>query len=202
MTVSASPEEAPHARRPKPTLALPLFLVALLLILLFFALRSGDPQRLPSALIGKPVPEFDLPAIPRVLNDYGPVPGLSSAALKMGHVSLLNIWASWCAPCVAEHPMLIELGKQGIPLYSINYKDTPEAARRFLAQHGNPFRAIGADEKGFTGIDFGVYGVPETFVIDGAGKVVYRFPGPLTAQIIAEKIMPALQKAAGESIRR
>ena len=129
------------------------------------------------------------------LGGNGPTPGLSSAAFKTGKVSVLNVWASWCAPCMAEHPQLIELGQQGIPLFSINYKDKPEAARRFLATHGNPFRAIGADESGFTAIDFGVYGVPETFVIDGDGKVAYRYPGPLSAEILAEKIMPAIKKA-------
>jgi cytochrome c biogenesis protein CcmG, thiol:disulfide interchange protein DsbE len=202
MTASASPDETPGKTKPKVTLALPLFLVAALLVLLFVALRSGDPTRLPSALIGKTVPDFDLPAIPRILNDFGPVPGLSSAALKNGKVSLVNVWASWCTPCVAEHPELLELSRRGTPLYSINYKDTPEAARAFLARHGNPFRAIGADQKGFTAIDFGVYGVPETFVIDGAGRVAYRFPGPLTPEIVAEKLIPAIRRAEREGAPR
>jgi cytochrome c biogenesis protein CcmG/thiol:disulfide interchange protein DsbE len=195
MTASTSPEETPDKAKPKPTLLLPLVLVALLLGLLFIALRTGEHENLPSALIGKPVPEFALPPIANVLGGNGPTPGLSSAAFKTGKVSVLNVWASWCAPCLAEYPQLIELSEKGIPLYSINYKDKPEAARRILATHGNPFRAIGADESGFTAIDFGVYGVPETFVIDGDGKVAYRYPGPLSAQILAEKIMPAIRKA-------
>ena len=195
MTASASPEETPHRARPKTALILPLILVAMLLSLLFVALRLGEPSVLPSALIGKTVPDFSLPALSGPLGESGPVPGLSSAQLKAGKVSILNVWASWCAPCIAEHPQLIELSKQGIPLYSINYKDTPDAARRFLANHGNPFRAIGADESGFTAIDFGVYGVPETFVIDGNGRIAYRFPGPLTPEIVAQKIMPAITKA-------
>lgn len=199
MTVSASPEETPGKAKPKTTLLLPLILVAILLAFLFVALRSGEPSRLPSALIGKPVPDFALPAIPNVPGDSGPVPGLSSAAFKTGKVSLLNVWATWCAPCMEEHPLLIELSQQGIPLYSINYKDKPEAARRFLASHGNPFRAIGADESGFTAIDFGVYGVPETFVIAGDGRIAYRFPGPLSPEIIADKIMPAIKKAEQET---
>ncbi len=199
MTASASPEETPGKAKPKTTLLLPLILVAILLVFLFVALRSGEPSRLPSALIGKPVPDFALPAIPNVLGDYGPVPGLSSAAFKTGKVSILNVWASWCAPCLAEHPQLIELAQQGIPIYSINYKDKPEAARRFLSSHGNPFRAIGADESGFTAIDFGVYGVPETFVIAGDGRIVYRFPGPLSPEILADKIMPAIKKAGRET---
>jgi|SRR5208337_551156 len=195
MTASASPEETPGKAKTKATLILPLVLVAVMLAFLFAALRSGEPSRLPSALIGKPVPEFALPAIPNLLGDYGPVPGLSSAAFKTGKPAILNVWASWCAPCVAEHPQLIELSQAGIPIYSINYKDKPEAARRFLSNHGNPFRAIGADESGFTAIDFGVYGVPETFVIDGNGRIAYRFPGPLSPEIVAGTIMPALEKA-------
>jgi cytochrome c biogenesis protein CcmG/thiol:disulfide interchange protein DsbE len=193
-----------HERRPKATLILPFILVGILVVFLFVKLRSGEPpDRLPSALIGKPVPEFDLPAIPRVLNDYGPLPGLSSAALKTGHASILNVWASWCAPCAAEIPQLIELAQQGVPLFGIDYKDTSEAARGFLARHGNPFRAIGADEKGLTAVDLGVYGVPETFIVDGAGIVVYRFPGPLTPEVVSEKIVPALRKAgANVSVNR
>ena len=96
---------------------------------------------------------------------------------------------------MAEHPLLIELSQKGIPIFSINYKDKPEAARRFLATHGNPFRAVGADESGLTAIDFGVYGVPETFIVDGDGRIAYRFPGPLSPEILTEKIMPAIKKA-------
>lgn len=199
MTVSASPEETPGKAKPKATLLLPLVVVALLLVLLFVGLRTSDPQTLPSALLGKPVPEFALPPIDNVPGENGPTPGLSSAAFKTGKVSILNVWATWCAPCMAEHPLLIELSQQGIPIYSINYKDKPEAARRFLATHGNPFRAIGSDESGFTAIDFGVYGVPETFIIDGNGKIAYRLPGPLSPEILSEKIMPAIIKAERET---
>ncbi len=199
MSASASPEDSPARTKPKATLVLPLILVAVLLAFLFAALYSGEPTRLPSALIGKPVPDFALPGIPKVLGDYGPVPGLSSAALKSGRVGVLNVWASWCAPCIAEHPQLIELSRLGIPVYSINYKDKPEAARRFLSNHGNPFRAIGSDENGLTAIDFGVYGVPETFIIDGNGRIAYRFPGPLSPEILAGKIMPAIEKAGRET---
>ncbi len=195
MTASASPEETPGTAKPKATLLLPLVLVVVMLVLLGVVLRMGDHETLPSALIGKPVPEFALPPIANVLGDNGPTPGLSSAAFKTGKVSILNVWATWCAPCQAEHPLLIELSRQGIPIFSINYKDKPEAARRFLATHGNPFRAIGSDDSGLTAIDFGVYGVPETFVIDGDGKIAYRFPGPLSPEIVAEKIMPAIEKA-------
>jgi cytochrome c biogenesis protein CcmG, thiol:disulfide interchange protein DsbE len=203
MTAGASQEETPGETKSKATfmlpLALTLVLLSLLLVRLYSMDNSGSSTPLPSPLIGKPVPEFSLPGIPNVLGDFGPASGLSSTVFKSGKVSLLNVWASWCAPCVAEHPQLIELSRQGIPVYSINYKDTPEAARRFLSSHGNPFRSIGADENGLTAIDFGVYGVPETFVIDGRGRVAYRYPGPITREVLADKVMPALQKAQRES---
>jgi cytochrome c biogenesis protein CcmG, thiol:disulfide interchange protein DsbE len=195
MTANASPEKTPHRARPKAALIVPLAVVIVLLAFFFWALRSPEPSVLPSALIGKTVPDFTLPALLSLPGDSGAAPGLSSAQLKSGKVSVLNVWASWCAPCIAEHPQLMELSRQGIPIYSLNYKDKPEAARRFLANHGNPFRAIGADESGVTAIDFGVYGVPETFVIDGNGLITYRFPGPLTPEILAQKILPAIKKA-------
>ena len=103
---------------------------------------------------------------------------------------MLNFWSSTCAPCVIEHPQLAELAQLGIPLYSIDYKDKPEGARRFLTSHGNPYRAIGADESGMTAIDFGVTGTPETFVINRQGRVVFRYQGPITPEVLSAKIMP------------
>jgi cytochrome c biogenesis protein CcmG/thiol:disulfide interchange protein DsbE len=201
MSETTSPQETPVRSRSKAVLLLPLVLVVAVLGLMYFALQSGDPSRLPSVLIGKPVPEFNLAAIPRLQNDAGaPVPGFSSAMLRSGKVSLLNVWASWCVPCLAEHPQLVELAKQGVPLYGIDYKgDSSEAARRFLTKHGNPFLAVGADETGMTGIDLGVTGVPETFVIDGSGRIVMRYQGPMTPEVIAEKIKPAIEKAEKDS---
>jgi cytochrome c biogenesis protein CcmG, thiol:disulfide interchange protein DsbE len=195
MTASASPKQTPDKAEPKRALLVPLALVAILLVFLLIALRTGEPQVLPSALIGKPVPEFALAPIPSLQGESGPTPGLSSAAFKTGKVSLLNFWSSTCGPCIIEHPQLTELARQGIPLYSIDYKDKPEAARRFLATHGNPYRAIGADDSGFTAIDFGVYGTPETFVIDGNGQILLRYPGPLTPEVVTSKIMPVIKKA-------
>lgn len=193
--------EAPPKKKSRAVLVIPLVLVVALLGLLFVALRSGDPSTLPSVLIGKPVPDFKLAAIPYLQNEAGaPVPGFSSADLKKGKVSLLNVWASWCVPCVAEASELLELAKQGVPLYGINYKgDTADAARRFITRHGNPFLAIGADETGMTAIDLGVYGVPETFVIDGSGRIVLRYPGAITPEVFAEKIKPAMVQAEKES---
>jgi cytochrome c biogenesis protein CcmG/thiol:disulfide interchange protein DsbE len=198
MTVNASPEETPGNAKPKTTLLLPLIIAAVFMAFLLYSLvskKAEESSHLPSPLIGKPVPEFALAPIPNAQGENGPIPGLSSAAFKTGKVSILNVWATWCAPCVAEYPLLIELSQKGIPIYGIYYKDKPEAARRFLATHGNPFRAIGADDSGFTAIDFGVYGVPETFVIDGDGKIAFRYPGPLSPEVIEGKIMPAIKKA-------
>jgi cytochrome c biogenesis protein CcmG, thiol:disulfide interchange protein DsbE len=198
MSTSATPPEEKAAKgKGKAMLILPLAVVVILLALMGYSLQTGDPHNLPSALIGKPVPEFALTPIPRLENDMGtPTPGFSSSVFKKGKVAILNVWASWCAPCAVEHPELVALARKGIPLYGINYKgDTPDAARRFLARLGNPFLAVGMDTTGMTGIDFGVYGVPETFVIDGTGHIVLRHPGPLTAEVIADKIMPAIRKA-------
>jgi cytochrome c biogenesis protein CcmG/thiol:disulfide interchange protein DsbE len=120
---------------------------------------------------------------------------LSSADFGKGEVSLINVWASWCTPCAEEQPELVALQKQGIPIFGIDYKDTTEKARRFLVRFGNPYRAIGADTSGLTGLDFGVSGVPETFVIGADGRVVYRYPGPLTPQIVQDAILPAIERA-------
>lgn len=202
-----SPEEKPTEDKAEPKkksralLVIPFALVVALLGLLYVALQSGEPSQLPSALIGKPAPDFNLAAIPNLLNEAGaPVPGFSSAELKKGKVILLNVWASWCVPCLAEHPQLMQLAKQGVAIYGINYKgDSGEGARRFLARHGNPFIAVGADETGMTSIDLGVYGVPETFVIDGSGHIVFRYPGAITPEIFVAKIKPAMARAEKES---
>ncbi|MFT4077813.1 DsbE family thiol:disulfide interchange protein [Rhodomicrobium sp.] len=189
-----TPENPTKPRR----LVLPVVIVVAVLSLLYYQLRTGDPQSLPSVLIGKPVPDFQLAALPGAPSPTGsPVPGFSSEDLKKGRVSLINVWASWCAPCQVEHPLITDLARQGIPVYGINYKgDTPAGAKRFLARLGNPYKAIGVDDTGRVSIDFGVYGVPETFVIDGAGRIAYRHAGPLTEEVIAQKLKPAMEKAA------
>lgn len=201
MTASAPPEKSAEEAKPKATLALPLLLVIVLAIALFWALEKGGQSNLPSVLVGQPIPQFDLAPIPRLVSDSRSVPGLSSSSFRKGEVSLLNFWASWCAPCQAEQPELLGLARRGIPLYGVNYKDKPEAARRFLARLGNPFRALGADDSGFTGIDFGITGVPETFVIDGDGRIAYRYAGPMTPQIVADEIMPAIDAARRRTAR-
>lgn len=161
------------------------------LALLFWKGLSGKPSEIPSALIDKPVPDFVLDAIPG-LN----VQGFATPDLKNGKVSVVNVWASWCVPCRLEHPLLTELAKRpDITLYGLNYKDEPENALRFLGTLGQPFAAVGADHSGRTSVDFGVYGVPETFVIDGEGMIRYKHIGPLTQDAISGTLAAEIEKA-------
>jgi cytochrome c biogenesis protein CcmG, thiol:disulfide interchange protein DsbE len=151
-----------------------------------------NPTLIPSVLIGKPVPEFSLPPISK-LN----MPGLNSSDLKKGKVTLVNIWASWCIPCRTEQPVLLELAKRtDLQLVGINNKDDPENARNFLGAMGNPFVAIGADPAGRTTIDFGTYGVPESFLVDGSGVIRYKIIGGITAQNLNVDLPREISKAA------
>ncbi len=162
------------------------------LALLFWKGLSGDPSSLPSTLINKPVPTFQLAPVAG-LN----VPGLSDADLKTGKVTIVNIWASWCGPCREEHPLLTELAKRSdIVLVGINNKDDDANATRFLGALGLPFKAVGADTTGRVTIDWGGYGVPETFIIDGKGIIRYKHVGPLTAAILATTFDAEIKKAA------
>ena len=177
----------------------PLAVFLALAGLFFVRLYSGDPSILPSALIGREVPDFALAPLDGLEQDGAPVPGFAKADLESGGVSVVNVWASWCIPCREEHPVLEELSRvDGFRLYGLNYKDKPENARRFLGQYGNPFDAVGVDASGRTGIDWGVYGVPETFVVDGAGRITYKHVGPLTPQSMRERLVPEIEKARGE----
>ncbi len=176
--------------------ALPLAVFAGLAALFYVALYSGDPSRLPSALIGKPVPDFALPPVEGLADNGKPVPGFGAADLRKGEVSIVNVWASWCVPCRTEHPFLVSLKeKSKAPLYGLSYKDEAPAARRFLGRYGNPFTAVGADRAGRTAINWGVYGVPETFIVDGRGRIVYKHVGPIDDQAIATKLLPAIAEA-------
>ncbi len=187
------------ATQPRPLrrwgVALPFIIFVSLAGLFWYALHTGDPSRLPSAMIGKPVPQFTLPPLDGLKGEDGaPVPSFSSADLATGKPTIVNVFASWCVPCLEEHPMLLALAKEpGIRIYAINYKDDPDSARRFLGRYGDPFARVGADRTGRTAINFGVYGVPETYVITADGKIAYRHVGPLTEQAIKEKILPLMQ---------
>jgi cytochrome c biogenesis protein CcmG/thiol:disulfide interchange protein DsbE len=165
-------------------------LLAFLVLVTWFALAlrpNYDPQTLPSAMIDQPAPAFDLAALNGGAN-------LSLSGLK-GQVVLVNFFASWCVPCRIEQPILMRLAKQDhVALYGIDYKDQPAAAKRVLAELGDPYRAIGLDADGITGINFGVYGVPETYVIDKNGQIRKRFVGPLTEQSLQQELLPLLKQ--------
>jgi cytochrome c biogenesis protein CcmG, thiol:disulfide interchange protein DsbE len=170
---------------------LPAALFAVLVIA--FAMGLGhDPSLLPSALINRSAPQFNLPGL------YDPAKGLARQDLGKG-VTLVNFFASWCAPCREEQPALVALAHEpGVSLDGIAYKDKPADARRFLDDLGNPFHLIGVDRDGSTAINFGVYGVPETYVVDGTGHIRYRQVGPLSEEEVRAKILPLIARIASE----
>lgn len=176
---------------------LPLILFAALALLFFLRLFAGDISRLPSALIGKQVPNFTLPAVAGLAER----PGLTDQDMRQGGVTVLNVFASWCAPCHQEHPLLFalaeddHLAEEGVRLYGIAYKDASENIRRFLGQNGDPYARIGLDESGRTAIDFGVYGVPETFIVKGDGTIAFKYVGPITEDALRDVILPQIEKA-------
>jgi cytochrome c biogenesis protein CcmG/thiol:disulfide interchange protein DsbE len=190
-----SVESSPTKRRRSWLAILPLVVFAGLAAIFFIQLRSGeDSSFVPSVLIGREAPATNLP--PLAGSD---LPGLASTDFK-GHVTLVNVWASWCAPCREEQPLLMTLkGDPRFRLTGLNYKDKPENALRFLGEMGNPFAAIGVDETGRTAIDWGVYGVPETYLVGKDGRVLYKHVGPFTEQSITGELMPAVEKAAAGS---
>ena len=175
---------------------LPLVLFLALAALFFFRLGSGDPSRIPSALIGRPAPDTSLPAVQGlVTRDGKPMPGISASDFK-GAVTLVNVWASWCVPCHDEAPLLEALSQdKRIRIVGINYKDQPENARRFLGRYGNPFVAAGADGNGRASMEWGVYGVPETFIIGRDGNIAYKLVGPITERNLDRVVRPEIEKA-------
>lgn len=195
---AAAPGEDKAVAKPGSWRLLPVIAFLVIAGLFAYALTSADPSKLPSALIGKPVPATEFPPLEGLMGQGGtPVPGFSSKNLTAGKPAVVNFWASWCAPCTEEHPLLVELVKRtGVALYGVNYKDQSENARRFLGRHGNPFIAVGTDGAGRGAIEWGVYGMPETFVVDGAGHIAYKHVGPITAESLTSRIIPAIEKAA------
>lgn len=179
--------ESLHATRvgDVPALLMPLLLFAGVVAVLAIGLTL-NPREVPSPLIGKPVPEFALPAV------KGRTLGLSGADLK-GEVSLVNVFASWCVACRDEHPILMNLRSEGfVPIHGLNYKDRPEDAARWLDTLGDPYTRTGADLDGRVGIDWGVYGVPETFVVDRDGRIAYKHIGPVTPEVLEQKLRPLI----------
>ncbi len=171
-----------------PLMFLPPVLFAGLAAMFFFGLDKAGDTSLPSTREGGPAPSVNLTQ----LGDY---PTFDDSALVAPGVKLVNYWASWCVPCRVEHPVLEQLSKEGVKIYGINYKDDPKKAMAFLADMGNPFIAIGADANGRNAINWGVYGVPETFVIDSSGTILLRFAGPMTKQIFKDRIKPVMDSA-------
>jgi len=193
--MSTASSEGSGKKQRNILLLLPLFVFLALAALFFYRLGAGDPSQIPSALIGRPVPPTDLPAVPGLERDGKAVPGLSNATFQ-GAVTLVNVWASWCVPCHDEVPFLEQLSKdRRIQLVGINYKDAPDNARRFLNRYGNLFAATGRDEAGRASIDWGVYGVPETFLIGRDGKIAYKLIGPITADNLTRTLKPEIEKA-------
>ena len=174
------------AFRIRPLMLLPPLLFAAFAGVAYMGLRRENAEELPSALIGREAPSLARTAALR--DDPAP----TDAELAAPGVKLVNFWASWCAPCRAEHPILKEIGASGVPVIGVNYKDQPANAKAFLAEMGDPYAHIGADPSGRVALDWGIYGVPETFVIDGAGKVLLRYPGPLTEAVFQSEIRPLL----------
>jgi cytochrome c biogenesis protein CcmG, thiol:disulfide interchange protein DsbE len=178
---------------------LPLVLFLGLAALFFFRLGAGDPSRLPSVLIGREAPPTELPPVAGLEHNGQPVPGIVPADFK-GAVTVLNVWASWCVPCRDEAALLMSLsGDKRIRLVGINYKDQPDNARRFLGRFGNPFTASGADANGRAAIEWGVYGVPETFIVGRDGKIAYKLVGPLTPENLERVVKPEIEKALAAS---
>lgn len=175
--------------------ALPLIAFAVLAGLFWFRLGAGDPARIPSALIGRPAPQTKLPPLDGLVANGVRIPGLDPAEFK-GAVSVVNVWASWCVPCHDEAPLLVQLAQdKRIRVIGINYKDTQDNARRFLGRYGNPFSAVGVDANGRASIEWGVYGVPETFVVGRDGAIAYKLIGPITPENIDRVLKAEIDKA-------
>jgi cytochrome c biogenesis protein CcmG, thiol:disulfide interchange protein DsbE len=188
--------ETPPQRR-SFLMALPLIAFAALAAVFWFRLSDTDPSRIPSALIGHPAPRTPLPPLAGLADHGTSVPGLDPAMFK-GKVSVVNVWASWCIPCHDEAPLLIELGKdKRLQLVGINYKDAPDKARGFLTRYGNPFGFVGVDGNGRAAIEWGVYGVPETFIVGREGTIVYKMVGPVTPENINSVLKVEIDKALG-----
>ena len=190
LTHAVSHAATGEARRPwyrRAAMLMPLLLFTALLAVLAVGLTL-NPRLVPSPLLGKPVPEFDLPPV------KGRTLGLASRDLK-GEVSLVNVFASWCVSCREEHPVFMDLRTRGVvPIHGLNYKDKPDDAATWLAALGDPYTRTGADLNGRVAIDWGVYGVPETFLVDREGRIAYKHIGPVTPQVVREKLAPLIEE--------
>jgi cytochrome c biogenesis protein CcmG/thiol:disulfide interchange protein DsbE len=205
-TAQPAPQETAQGLSREPTgrsrrvlVLLPLAVFLGLAALFFVRLGAGDASRIPSALIGHEAPATDLPPVAGLERDGKPIPGIAAADFK-GTVTVLNVWASWCVPCHDEAPLLMQLARDSrIRVVGINYKDQTDNARRFLGRYGNPFAASGADTNGRAAIEWGVYGVPETFVVGRDGKIAYKLVGPITPENLDQVMKPEIEKALERS---
>jgi cytochrome c biogenesis protein CcmG, thiol:disulfide interchange protein DsbE len=196
-TTAPRPEAGSHSAQRPLLVFVPLVVFAALAALFVIRLYSGDASVLPSALVGRQVPTFALPPVEGLPDK----PGFSDADLRQGKVTLVNVFASWCVPCHQEHELIMRLSadptlaSSGVRLFGLAYKDDPANITRFLAEAGDPFARIGADRNGRTAIDWGVYGVPETFVVKGDGTIAYRYVGPISEVSYRDVILPEIEKA-------
>lgn len=172
----------------KILLFVPFICIAAFAVLVFVGMQRADPDAIPSVQIGKPAPDVQLTPFPGQT-------GFTNADFAAGQITFVNFWASWCAPCRAEHPNLVALSEAGFNVFGVNYKNDPEDAQRFLDELGNPYAKGGADPNAQMALQWGVYGLPETFVIGPDGKVILRVAGPLTQRNIQDRVIPALQDA-------
>lgn len=171
-----------------PLMILPPALFAGLAGLFFFGMHREDPQGLPSTFIGQQAPPLPAETLPGE-------PLLTAETLANGEVSIVNFWASWCPPCRAEHPTLLQMSADGLPVYGVNFKDEADQAQDYLSNHDNPFGALGFDPRGRFAIEWGVTAPPETFILSGDGTVLFKFAGPLVGSDYEQRFLPALQKA-------
>jgi cytochrome c biogenesis protein CcmG, thiol:disulfide interchange protein DsbE len=193
--VTDAASNTPNVARRRVVVLAPLAVFLALAALFLFRLSSGDPSIIPSALIGHPAPQTNLPPIAGLDRDSAAVPGLDAASFK-GAVTVVNVWASWCVPCHDEAPLLMQLAQDNrLRLVGINYKDDPGNARRFLGRYGDPFAAAGADQSGRAAIEWGVYGVPETFVVGRDARIAYKLVGPITPGNFESLLKPQIEKA-------
>ena len=194
MNAAPTGRQAGESARGRLLALLPLAIVVALGALFFARLFAGEASRIPSALIGQSAPAINLPGLDGA-------PGLADGDLRAGHVSIVNVFGSWCLPCHAEHEMLMALAAdqglaaKGVKLYGVAQKDDPENLRRFLGAKGDPYAKIGLDSNGRAGIDWGVYGVPETFIVKGDGTIFYKFIGPIDADALASAVRPQIDRA-------
>jgi len=192
MSTEALPKTAEAAQKPSYARYILLAVFIALVVLLGVGLQL-NPREVPSPLIGKPAPAFQLPQL------HEPGKTFSPADMK-GRVWMLNVWASWCVSCRVEHPVLMELAKRGvIPIYGLDYKDQPDEAKKWLVQFGNPYQLSAIDAKGVVGIDYGVYGVPETYIIDKRGVIRYKQIGPVTPEALRTKVLPLVKQLQAEA---